>query len=197
MTLISGGEYVTLHRFDQKVGKLEHPWQGTIVSLVIELVNPLPLERVYEEEVERLVPHTPNRGGASTPADIRVSIGPRGMESPPSVGEGLAAATHRLVLRTIGTSLLSRETGLVARAELATLLSDGNGVEVDLDGVEDMTPSVADECFGKLAARLGEARYRARVSLRGGPPLLHRLIDFVVANRLKQQGTEATSTGSE
>jgi hypothetical protein len=77
------------------------------------------------------------------------------------------------------------------------LLVDGAIVEVNLDGVDDITPSVADECFGKLAARMGDQRFRNKVVFRGGAPVLHRLIEFVVANRLKAEHAAKVSDAEE
>lgn len=183
MTVISGDEYVTLDRYRQETKHLQHPWRGTIVALIIDLGNPLPLERVYEEEVNRIVPQTP---AGTSPERLPVVVVDAGVTS----GGAIAAQKEeirRFIVREVSPQLLSRETGLIVRAELATLLADGSVVEVDLDGVEDITPSVADECFGKLALRLGDAKFSTRVKLRGGSPVLHRLIDFVVATRLNAE----------
>jgi len=174
MTVISGTEYATLDRYRTEVKRLGRPWRGTIVSVVIDLANPLPLELVYEEEVERLVP-----SGPPTPATARAAL----VVNPSESHQALREEPRRFVVRDVSPQLLSREIGLAVRAELATLLADGATVEVDLDGVDDITPSVADECFGKLAVRLGPEKFASRVILRGGTPVLHRLIDFVVATR--------------
>ena len=182
MTLISGDEYVTLDRYQRRTDRLQSRWDGTIVSLVIDLGNPLPYSRVLEEEHDRLIaPERPKRPKA-------VSKQPAGRGAtplPPMVDP--QENSRCLVVRDVSARLLSRESGLMVRAELATLLADGSNVEVDLDGVEDITPSVADECFGKLAVRLGKARFESRVRIRGGTPILHRLIDFVVATRLNKE----------
>lgn len=188
MTVISGSEYLTLNRYETNVGSLSEPWRGTIVALVIELANPLPLEDVYEEEVARIIPRVSpvpqSRNMVSTPASS-LPVSTTALEQLPSTDKSPERRT--LVVREFSTKLLARETGLAIRAELATLLVDGTLVEVDLDGVDDITPSVADECFGKLAVRMGDQKFRTRIVFRGGVPLLHRLIDFVVANRLKAQ----------
>jgi hypothetical protein len=138
------------------------------------MANPLDLEGVYDEEVSRLVPEavlTPNQvldktvtaAAANVPASTR--------------------ATVNIQLADFGKELLARETGLAIRAELATLLADGSRIVINLDGVEDITPSVADECFGKLAERLGLSKFRHRIEFSGGTTLMHRLIDFVLAQR--------------
>jgi hypothetical protein len=182
MTLVSGGDYITLNQFQTNLGRLSEPWRGTIVALVIELVNPLPLEDVYDEEIARIVPRASPVAARTTKTASAATSAPA-VEQLPQTDE--PAGKKLLAVKNFSTKLLARETGLAIRAELATLLVDGTVVEVDLDGVDDITPSVADECFGKLAARLGEQKFRTRIVFRGGVPLLHRLIDFVVANRLK------------
>ena len=185
MTLISGDEYVTVDRCRQRLDRLNGRWDGTIVSLIVDLGNPLPLEQVYDEEVEQIVPAKRRKGlgpksGLSRPADAEIPKTPTPTPTP-QPGE-----LRRLVASDVSAQLLSRESGLMVRAELATLLADGSTVEVDLDGIEDITPSVADECFGKLAVRLGEEKFRTRVKIRGGSAILHRLVDFVVRTRLRE-----------
>jgi len=187
LTLISGDEYVALSQHRQDRGSLAQSWQGTIVSLVIDLANPLPLEHVYEEEVGRIVPESVLVAKDEPSTESSAPETPSDTEDQEQPTPSQPAARSTFTVRDIATKLLARETGLAVRAELATMLAIGGIVEVDLDGVEDITPSVADECFGKLAVRLGESRFRTRVQFRGGPPILHRLIDFVVANRLNAQ----------
>ena len=48
-------------------------------------------------------------------------------------------------------------------------------------------PSVADESFGKLAESMGRDRFREHVLLSGRQPLLGRLIEFVVTNRIERK----------
>ncbi len=192
MTVISGNQYLTLDRYRAETGELSQPWVGTIVALVIELANPLPLEDVYEEEVERYVSE---ENGREQTAQSASGLTHSPSATPPiAITKGLDHSERQtLIVRNFSTQLLARETGLAIRAELALLLVDGATVEVDLDGVEDMTPSVADECFGKLAERMGDAKFRSRIIFSGGVPLLYRLIDFVVANRLKIRSSESES----
>ena len=81
---------------------------------------------------------------------------------------------------------MTREVGITIRADIATILSSGTKVKVILDGIDDLTPSVADECFGKLAESMGEERFRQYIVLAGGQPLVQRLIGFVIKNRLSK-----------
>lgn len=188
MTIVSGDEYVTLDRYQQSAMRLKNPWEGTIVSLIVDLGNPLPLDQVYEEEHHRLVPPAPKEDLPKEPSPERV-VEARSTSHSAAVTE--QEETRRFVVSEISAQLLSREVGLRVRAELATLLAVGTAVEVDLDGVEDITPSVADECFGKLAVRLGETAFRRRVKLRGGSAIMHRLIEFVIATRVDAEDKAA------
>src|SRR5208283_3670118 len=70
MTVVSGSQCVTLDRYKTDLRQLPQAWQGTIVALVIDLGNALPLEEVYEEELARLELRadktpSPKLGGAS------------------------------------------------------------------------------------------------------------------------------------
>lgn len=185
MTLISDDEYATIGQYRSETGTLEDPWPGTIVSLVIDLANSLPLEEVYEEETRRIIP---GHILASEPKDEldSTSVGATDRETDSAVGP----KEREVKLGETSNKLLSREEALAMRAELATLLVDGSNIVVDFEGVQDITPSFADECFGKLAEKLGEKRFRQRVKFSGGPIVLHRLVDYVIANRMRSDRLE-------
>jgi len=164
MTIVSGDECVTIQRGHKTRCALHRTWNGTFVGLLIDLQNPLPLDAVYNEGVDLLVPKKAK--GAERAAEPN-------------------RPQHKeFALSQYGNQLLSREVGVSIRADVAMLLSSGSAVRVGLDGIDDLTPSVADECFGKLAEAMGEERFRQYVSFEGGHPLVLRLIDFVVGKRL-------------
>lgn len=50
----------------------------------------------------------------------------------------------------------SRDFGIAIKAVIKDALDEGKHVTLDLQGIEDMTPSFADECFGKLSEEMGE-----------------------------------------
>jgi len=183
MTIVSGEECLFLDNGIVKCERLPKPWHGTIVSLVIDLGNPLPLEEIYEEQLQKLIPEA-IQSPSKTVTPVANAAPSQAVAATISNTEATKdSGGARLKVSDVASRLLARETGLVVRAELATLLADQGTVEVDLEGVEDITPSVADECFGKLAERLGAERFWERVHLKGGTPVLHRLIRLVVANR--------------
>ena len=160
----------------QTIEQLGKPWHGTVVAILLDLANSLDLESVCEEEVTRLIPDetaAPQTVQTPTPKVAEVAVA-----TPP-----VPAQPITVNLASFGTELLARETGLAIRAELATLLADGSRIIVNLDGINDITPSVADECFGKLAEKLGTSKFRHRVEFTGGTALMHRLIEFVLAQR--------------
>jgi hypothetical protein len=59
-----------------------------------------------------------------------------------------------------GPVLAGRPQALTVRQEIESETSAGHEVVVDLDGVVTMSPSFADELFGKLAADAAEGRVR-------------------------------------
>jgi hypothetical protein len=163
LTIISGSECVNVERYHKDRVNLDRPWNGTFVSLLIDINNPLPLDEVYEEGVGMLIPD-------------------EAMTSRPTSSSQLPP--KEITLAAYGNQLLTRELGTKVRADLATILSSGLKVRVLLDGIDDLTPSVADECFGKLAESMGDERFREYIILSGGQPIVRRLIEFVIKNRL-------------
>ncbi len=175
LTIISGSECINIERYHKQHQMLKNGWNGTFVGLLIDLERPLPLEQIYEEtglgaptsqrpdseSHEEIAPPTPHQTASFIPADL-----------------------PEIELTQYGTQLLTRETGIAIRADIATVLARGGTVKVVLDGVEDITPSVADECFGKLAESLGRENFMRRIILAGGSPLMSRLIELVVNNRV-------------
>lgn len=90
-------------------------------------------------------------------------------------------------LRDCDADLLTRAQGERIRARLAELheqLPPGGLLEIDLAGVGTMTPSFADECFGKLAERVGQQSFRSSISLKGADETIRVLINSVLARRL-------------
>ena len=81
--------------------------------------------------------------------------------------------------------MLTRDAGTAIRADVAGYLAAGNTVEVSLDDVTDITPSVADEAFAKLAQIVGQDVFEKKVHIVGGTRLANRLINFVLKTRRK------------
>ena len=62
------------------------------------------------------------------------------------------------------------------------LISSDN-IRVSFEGVTDITPSVVDESFGKLALEMGFDEFSQRVQLVNRSRLIERLIEFVLKTR--------------
>ena len=172
MTIISGDQELMINRFGLTSQALSRNYRGTFIGIVLELANPLPLEDIYQEAVDKLVP----------PASD-ISVVERSSRSVEASVEEPAVNESKMELRHYGTELLTRESGVIIRADLATKLARGDRVSISLDEISDITPSVADEAFGKLAEGIGFDDFSKRVSLEGGTQLIQRLIEFVVKTR--------------
>lgn len=176
LTVISGKEGLNIERHRRDQVHLTNAWGGTFVGLLIDVTRPLPLEAVYEQAIEETIGTRPAPGAVIQERTNTVDSTP----SDPDEGESSTIE----VLQHYGSQLLTRETGIALRADIATALAGGGIVAVQLQGVEDVTPSVADECFGKLAASLGRDEFDRRVRLTGASALMLRLIQLVVVNRV-------------
>jgi two-component sensor histidine kinase len=182
LTVLSNTDAVTYDWRGKTRRPVKHDWHGTIVSMILDLTSPLSLEAVYEEAAAMILPDqkdTDNTDQHKASADGKIQ-GSRTTEK------------TLLKLSEFGKELLARETGLAIRAEAGLLLASADRIIVELDGVEDITPSVADEAFGKLAERLGFENFQRRVCFEGGTPLIHRLLDFVITQRAR--ASAATNT---
>ena len=175
LTVISDDECINIERYHTRSVPLKRAWNGTFIGLLVDLDRPLPLDKIYDEFSP--YPDTPSTAGAPALPESEVSAG----------GQHLRTAMPgpvEIELVQYGKELLTREMGIAIRADLATVLASGVTVKVILDGVTDITPSVGDECFGKLAQSIGLEAFRQRIILAGGSPLMSRLIELVVANRI-------------
>ena len=79
----------------------------------------------------------------------------------------------------------SRDFGIEIKAVIKDALEEGKQVTVDLKGIEDMTPSFADECFGKLSEELGEDITERSVRVVNGDQF-KPLINAVIRIRLQR-----------
>lgn len=78
-----------------------------------------------------------------------------------------------------GSFLSGRDQGASMRAQIENLRFAADVVCVDLDGVEMMTPSFADEAFGRIAGALQDES----VELRNVPSAIEALVSGVVTRR--------------
>ena len=85
-----------------------------------------------------------------------------------------------------GTRLLTRDDGEKLRRSLRARLAGGERLEIDFEGVEVITPSFADECFGRLLLEIGRPKFRESVRLRTADETIRRLVNHVLAHRAAQ-----------
>jgi len=86
----------------------------------------------------------------------------------------------------------SRDFGIEVRTMIQEGLKDHDQVTVDLAGVEEMTPSFADECFGKLSETAGNDVTAGPVKVINGEQF-SSLISAVIRVRLQQRRTRQRS----
>lgn len=80
----------------------------------------------------------------------------------------------------LGNALVGRTHGELVRERIEQALESGETVVVDFDGVEFMSPSFADEVFGKLPEEPTES---GRLRFENLADDLVQLAHFVVAQR--------------
>lgn len=182
LMIVSGKDVLNIERGTQRHYEAKSEFHGTFVCMVLDLSSPLPLEDIYSEATDLYIPKSVSKPVQSTSS---ASAATATMQAPPNaINANNDVSGESLVeLRHFGTELLTRETGLAIRAEIATKLLAFEVVVVNLDGVTDVTPSVADEAFGKLAVALGQGVFEKAVRFEGGSSLVNRLVEFVLKTR--------------
>jgi len=68
--------------------------------------------------------------------------------------------------------------------KIHNLLDKHDVVVVDFGGLELLTPSFADECFGRLILEHGRDFFRSRIRLKEASEATKHLVSAVLANRL-------------
>ena len=79
----------------------------------------------------------------------------------------------------------SRDFGILIRKQIEHALGEGEQVVLDLAGVEDMTPSFADECLGRLSEERREDVTEHTVRVVSGEKF-RPLISAVIRIRLQR-----------
>lgn len=94
---------------------------------------------------------------------------------------------HVIRLKDRCTDCLTRNQGESVRSCLVKA-HEGIGPDdflvIDFAGINAMTPSFADECFGKLAERIGSGRFILSVKLTGAVEPVKTLINSILTQRL-------------
>jgi len=88
-------------------------------------------------------------------------------------------------IRNITTDFGTRRVGEMARLALEQYLLEHEVIAVDFDN-QNLNPSFADECLGKLAEQLGLEEFKKRVRLGNVSESTKPLIRHVVLTRTRQ-----------
>lgn len=167
--IISQNDCLTFNNGVPKAITLENHFRGTLIVVILYPENELPLERIYQDTEKYSAPDEKNKS-----KDTVVNA---------QEDSKLKERNSRVALKDFGEELLTREVGLAIRADIATKIISSGYIQIDLDGISDITPSVADEAFGKLAESIGIDKFRNTVFFNGGTTLARRLIEFVLKTR--------------
>ena len=92
------------------------------------------------------------------------------------------------IIKLPGTDLASRQTASNVRYNVASVVSSGNDVVIDLSDVESVSYSYADELFGVIAATQGFDWLVEKVKIVHAKEHVLRVIAEVVNRRLKETG---------
>jgi hypothetical protein len=103
-----------------------------------------------------------------------------------------AVADGGLLIRDQVASTRSRGPARELRQKVLALLPDLDGpLVLDFRGVEVAASSFLDELLGRLAAALGEERFRQQVEVWNMAPLVARIANVVISQRLRGLGPAA------
>jgi hypothetical protein len=92
------------------------------------------------------------------------------------------------IIKLSGTDLASRHTAATVRYNVASAVSSGNKVVVDLSEIESVSYSYADELFGVIAATQGFDWLVEHVKIVNAKEHVLRVIAEVISRRLKETG---------
>ena len=92
------------------------------------------------------------------------------------------------IIKLPGTDLASRQTASTVRYNVASTVSAGNVVVIDLSAVESATYSYADELFGIIAATRGFDWLVEKVKNANAKEHVLRVIAEVINRHLKETG---------
>lgn len=178
--LMSGKEALHIDRYHRDRYTLSNPYPGTFIGIVLDLNNPLPLEEIYEHATNEYISHEDGQKSANQkPIEVATITKPEQEKDKPDSENPI----KKIELRHYGTELLTRDAGTAIRADIAGYIAAGYNIEISLDDVADITPSVADEAFAKLAEIIGNDVFERKVTFTGGTQLANRLVSFVLKTR--------------
>ena len=92
------------------------------------------------------------------------------------------------IIKLPGTDLASRQTAATVRYNVASAVSAGNRVVIDLSEIESVSYSYVDELFGVIAATQGFDWLVENVKIVNAKEHVLRVIAEVISRRLKETG---------
>lgn len=96
---------------------------------------------------------------------------------------------HIIIIQDTNSEFLTRRQGVGLRSKLVEKyekMSDDDSLVIDFTNLEIMTPSFADECFGKFAERVGFENFSTKISMRNANETVRALINSILNARLHQ-----------
>lgn len=95
-------------------------------------------------------------------------------------------------LRDLESDFVTRRQGDLVRKSLEKTLAGlapADRLRISLAGIGTMTPSFADECFGKLLLSLGESHFRSRIVLSEADEVTRTLLNVVLSKRAHESNS--------
>ncbi|MFH1059233.1 MAG: STAS-like domain-containing protein [Pseudomonadota bacterium] len=93
-------------------------------------------------------------------------------------------------LNKYGAVLSTRDLGSDIRRDIEIALDRDNRVTVSFYGLEVITPSFVDECFGHLLLKMGPEVFKRKIRLTQATDATKKLITYVFATRSRQGQTK-------
>lgn len=91
-----------------------------------------------------------------------------------------------IIFSSIGPHLGTRFLGETMRKDIEQALASEDFVTFDFSGVEFISHSFADECFGKLLLSLKIEELKSKTTFKDANTLVKRIIAFALKERLLQ-----------
>ncbi|MGM0579763.1 MAG: STAS-like domain-containing protein [Bacteroidota bacterium] len=91
----------------------------------------------------------------------------------------------QIIFNDIGSSLGTRVKGQEIRKVILDALEQGDFVTFDLTGVNVMSHSFADECFGKILLEVDLQFLKSNSTFKNANPAISKTISFVLKSRMQ------------
>lgn len=85
-----------------------------------------------------------------------------------------------IYMKKFGKILISRSLGFAARHIILDLLRRDQRISFDMSGVNNVSDSFADECFGKLLTEISIDEFKGKTSFINSKPIVHQVVTSAV-----------------